>query len=248
MASTGNLVSIKMIASRLMSNPVMKDMNYEFIVDNAIQVLRILDAPSLYFEKREVLNVSGYRALKPIQMVKVEGVCKLNDYSINSNYEQYPSYIKDSNESFTNQNKITPLRVSSGIDGGDGYTYRLNNKYITVDFEEGHIYIVYKMIAVDDECYPLVLDNEVLLRCVESYIKYKWFDVMNDIDVISDRKLAKAEQDYMFNVGQADSRLKMPSVDEMQTLVNMTTQLLPNNQEWEQRFQFLGQREYMKIH
>lgn len=248
MASTGNLVSIKMIASRLMRNPVMKDMNYEFIVDNAIQVLRILDAPSLYFEKREVLNVSNYRALKPIQIVKVEGVCKLINYLENENYEHYPDYIKDSNESFVNQNNMIPLRVSSGIDNGGGDTYRLNNKYINVDFEEGYIYIVYKMVAVDEECYPLVLDNEILLRCVESYIKYKWFDIMNDIDVISDRKLAKAEQDYMFNIGQADSSLKMPSVDEMQTLVNMTTQVLPNTREWEQRFQLLGQREYMKIH
>mgnify|MGYP003659444933 FL=1 len=48
MAGVNNLVSIKLIADRLMRNPLCKDLNYEFIVDNAIQLLRILDAPSIY--------------------------------------------------------------------------------------------------------------------------------------------------------------------------------------------------------
>ena len=76
MASTGNLVSIKMIADRLMRNPLMKDLNYEFIVDNAIQILRILDAPSIYVTRREGLNVENYRALKPVDMIKVEGIVR----------------------------------------------------------------------------------------------------------------------------------------------------------------------------
>ena len=73
MASTGNLVSIKMVADRLFQNPLMKDLNYEFIVDNAIEVLRILDAPAIYVTRREALNVENFRALKPIDMIKVEG-------------------------------------------------------------------------------------------------------------------------------------------------------------------------------
>ena len=58
MATTGNLVSLKMIADRLMRNPINKDLQWEFIVDNAIEVLRILDAPNLYVKKVEILQVS----------------------------------------------------------------------------------------------------------------------------------------------------------------------------------------------
>jgi hypothetical protein len=86
------------------------------------------------------------------------------------------------------------------------------------------------------------------LRCIESYIKYRWFDILNDRDQISDRKFNKAEVDYLANVAQADSNLKLPSDDEMETLVNQITQLIPSREQFQSRFQFLGAQEYLRIH
>jgi len=235
MASTGNLVSIKMIADRLMRNPLMKDLNYEFIVDNAIQVLRILDAPSIYVKRREGLNVVNFRALKPIDMVKIDGISRVDSGS------PIPlSSSEDDSQDF--------FHVGNNMPSRKDFTYSINSKYINVNFEKGDIHIIYKAIAVDEECYPLVLDDETLLRCVESYIKWKWYDMLNDMDMLSDRKLNKAEVDYCFNVGQADSRLKMPSEDEMETLTNMITQILPSRTEFKSRFEFLGTQEKMRIH
>jgi|TARA_R110000744_G_scaffold182002_1_gene301204 hypothetical protein len=234
MASTGNLVSIKMVADRLTRNPIMKDLSYEFIVDNAIQVLRILDAPSIYVTKREGLNVVNFRARKPIDMVKVEGIVRTD-----SGQPITLSASEDISQEF--------FHVGNNLPSRKDFTYSLNSKYVNVNFEKGDINIIYKAIAVDEECYPLVLDDETLLRCIESYIKWKWFDIMNDMDMISDRKLNKAEVDYMFNVGQADSRLKMPSQDEMETLTNVVTQILPSTTEFKRRFEFLGAQEQMRI-
>jgi len=235
MASTGNLVSIKMIADRLMRNPLMKDLNYEFIVDNAIQVLRILDAPSIYVKRREGLNVVNFRALKPIDMVKIDGITRVDSG------EPIPlSSSEDNSQDF--------FHVGNNMPSRRDFTYSINSKYINVNFEKGDIHIIYKAIAVDEECYPLVLDDETLLRCVESYIKWKWYDMLNDMDMLSDRKLNKAEVDYCFNVGQADSRLKMPSEDEMETLTNMITQILPSRTEFQSRFEFLGAQEKTRIH
>jgi len=234
MASTGNLVSIKMIVDRLMRNPVMKDLQYEFIVDNAIEVLRILDAPAIYVTMREKLNVSGFRALKPIQMMKMVGIARTDQGGI-----QPLRTTEDDGQEFFHEGDIT----TSGTDG----TYSLNSKYINLNFETGSIDVIYKAIATDEECYPMILDNAVLLRCVESYIKWKWFDILNDIDVVSDRKLHKAEADYMFNVAQSDANLKLPSVDEMETIVNSITQLIPSRTQFSDRFEFLGQQEFLKI-
>ena len=71
---------------------------------------------------------------------------------------------------------------------------------------------------------------------------------MNDMDMISDRKLNKAEMDYMFNVAQADVNLKLPSTDEMESLTNMITQILPSRTEFKRRFEFLGAQEFQRIH
>ncbi len=234
MASTSDVVSIKMIADRLYRNPIMKDMNYEFIVDNAIQILRILEAPSLFVTKREALNVVNYRALKPIDMMRVESIVR-TDRGI-----PVPlTASEDIAQEFLNAGANLPTRSDE--------TYALNSKFVNLNFEKGTIEVIYKAIAVDEECYPLVLNNATLLRCVESYIKWKYFDILNDMDVISDRKLNKAELDYMFNVGQADSNLKIPNTDEMEALVNQITQLIPSKTAHSRRFEFLGQQEYLKI-
>ena len=236
MASTGNLVSIKMIADRLMRNPLMKDLNYEFIVDNALQVLRILEAPSLFITRREGLNVENYRALKPIEMIRVESIVRTDV----NNMPITLTASEDISQEFYNVSNNLPRRIDS--------TYSLNSKYVNLNFEKGKIEILYKAIATDEECYPLILDNETLLRCVESYIKWKWFDILNDMEMISDRKLNKAESDYCFNVAQADANLKLPSTDEMESLVNQITQLIPSATEHSRRFEFLGAQEKIRIH
>jgi hypothetical protein len=235
MATTSNLVSIKMIADRLLRNPLMKELNYEFIVDNAIQVLRIIDAPSIYVTRREGLNVSNFRALKPIDMMKVEGIVRVDQGSV----PQTLTHSEDISQEFFHVGGNLPSRT-------DG-TYTLNSKHINVNFEKGKIHVIYKAIATDEDCYPLVVDNEVLLRCVESYIKYKWFDILNDMDLLSNSKLIKAETDYCFNVAQADVNLKLPSIDEMESLTNMITQILPSRTEFKRRFEFLGAQENMRI-
>jgi len=236
MASTGNLVSIKMVADRLMRNPLMKDLNYEFIVDNAIQVLRILEAPSIFVTRREGLNVENYRALKPIDMVTVEGLAR-----VDKGGKPIPLQTsEDISQEFFHAGGNKPTRSDN--------TYSFNSKYINLNFEKGKVNIIYKAIATDEECYPLVLDNETLLRCVESYIKYKWFDILNDMEMVSDRKLHKAEVDYCFNVAQADANLKLPSADEMETLVNTIVQLIPSRTEFSRRFEFLGSQENLRIH
>jgi hypothetical protein len=234
MAGANNLVSIKLIADRLMRNPLCKDIGYEFIVDNTIQLLRILDAPSIYVTRREALDVVNYRALKPIDMIRVESIVRTDNGSPVP--LQATEYIA---QEFMNEGINTPARPEE--------TYSFNSKHINVNFESGKINIIYKSIATDEECYPLVLDNETLLRCIESYIKYRWYDIMNDMDMLSDRKLSKAESDYMFNVAQADINMKMPSTDEMEMITNQIVQLLPSNTEFSRRFEYLGSQERLRI-
>ena len=204
MANTGDLVSIKLIADRLMRNPILKDLTWEFIVDNAIEVLRILEAPSLFVNRSEGLEVKDFRAMKPVDIMKINGISKIEG------------------------NALSPLTANQDVNADDypgmqslavnpEGTYSLNSRYIITNFETGKILISYKAIATDEECYPLI------------------------------RKLNKAETDYCFNVAQADANLKLPSIDEMEALVNQITQLLPDRSAHASRFEFLGSKERIRI-
>ena len=238
MVNESGLVSIKMIADRLMMNPVMKDLTWEFIIDSAIEVLRILEAPSLFVTRSETLEVKDYRALKPVDIMKINGVSKIIGDQLVPLRTNEDTYAED--YSFMQS-------ISSNKNGNSEGTYSMNSRFIITNFLEGKIHVSYKAIATDEDCYPLVLNNAVLLRCVQSYIKWKWFDILNDMDIISDRKLNKAETDYCFNVAQADANLKLPTQDEMESLVNQITQILPNRSQHSQRFEHLGAQERMRI-
>lgn len=234
MATTGNTVSIKLIANRLYRNPLMKEMTYEFIIDNALEVLRIIDAPVLYVNMREKIDVVNYRASKPANMMKLIGMSR-TDRGANEAMTPTDYHYQD----FLSQGDIKPSRSSM--------TYSMNSRYINCNFEKGKIDVLYKTIATDEECYPLIIDDASLLRCIESYIKWKWFDILNDMEKVSDRKLNKAESDYMFNVGQASADLIMPDEAELEAITNTIVQILPSRTEFSKRFEFLGEQEFLRL-
>lgn len=268
MANTGRVVSLKLVADRLMQNPVLKDLTWEFIVDKAVEVMSLLDAPALYISKEEDISIVNYKGKLPTDVMHVKQVFKVGSVltpsatstGLDNNYSTSAAQAATSTSSNSGYTLI-PLRTgtdtlhdhygsykyaSPGTTGGE--TYTMNNNNIFTNFESGTVVIVYRAIATDEECYPLIANNATLLRCIESYIKYRWFDILNDMDQVSGQKLNKAEVDYLANVAQADSNLKLPSDDEMESLVNQMTQLMPSRSQFEDRFAFLGAKEHLRIH
>lgn len=230
------LVSLKEIANKLKQNPLMNDMDWEFIVGRAVECLSIIGTPSMYVDTTIDIQIKSNRGLLPIDLMGINMVARI-----------------DSNRN------ITPMRVSEDIlhddyaglksaaNVGAGYTYTVSHSAIFTNFEEGAVLINYRTLATDEECFPLVPGQPELLRAVESYIRYKWYDILHDIDQISERKLSKVEAEYSFNVGQAQSSMIMPTVDEMETFTNEITQILPSRKAHINRFQFLGAQEHIKI-
>lgn len=232
----GKLVSIKLIADTLMQNPLLKDLSWEFIVSNAVECMRIIGTPAMFVSKQETIEVKNYKGSLPVDIININSVMKIdkggallpmsdNQDTLAAHYGSFPSAPGDAG----------------------GLSYTLNNSRIFPNFEEGKLAIVYKAIATDEECYPLIPDNQELIRALRAYIKYQWFDILNDMDKISGQKLQKAEIDYSYYVGQAQSNLQMPDEAEMEALVNSMTKILPSRTEFKNRFKFLGSQEFLKI-
>lgn len=237
MAVNGRVISIKSVADMLMQNPMMKDISWEFIISHAVECMRIVGTAPMFISEQEVVEIKHYKGALPVNVIDVDSILRVtdsgqmipmisNEDTLSDHYSSYPS--------------AAPTEV--------GDKYSLNNSKIFTNFEKGKVLIVYKTIATDEECYPLIPDNPEFVRALRAYIRYQWFDILNDMDKISAQKLNKAETDYMFYVGQAQANLQMPSEDEMEALVNSITQILPNRTQHADRFQFLGNQEFLKIH
>jgi len=238
--TNGKLVSIKLVADMLMQNPLMKDIQWEFIVSNAIECMRIIGTKPMFISKREIIEISNHKGLLPIDIIKATSVGR-----VKTNGEIIPMF--DNQDTLAEHYDVFSSAPAKVPEEQGGLTYSMNNSRIFPNFPDGKVLIIYDSIATDEDCYPLIPDNAELIRALRSYIKYQWFDILNDMDKISDRKLNKAETDYCYHVGQAQSNLQMPTIDEMEALVNSITKILPHRTEHKNRFQFLGSQEFLKV-
>lgn len=261
---SGNFVSVKHIADRLMMNPLLKDLNFEFIIDKTVECLRLVNIPPIYVPGKAWINIKNFRGDLPIDMIYLKQAFFVtngdrishmpNKFAANyaevlaiaSNSQDLPAHVSlipmtQGTDSIQEHYNCMP-----GESSNSEMTFSLTNNKIYTNIEEGVVFLAYKAIAVDENCFPLIPDNIKLIRAIESYIKYKWFDILNDMDKVTDRKLAKAEADYCWNIGQAQSDMIMPNETEMEALVNSITKLLPSTDQFKQRMKFVGSREYMK--
>jgi len=232
------LVSLKEIANKLKQNPLMADMGWEFMVTHTAEFLDLIGSEAIYVNIPIDLEVKSKRALLPVDFMGLNGVGKVEDNNI---IPMLPSqdYLHNAYAGLKNIQAENPNRSK--------YTYSVSHSAIFTNFDEGTIMISYKTLATDEECFPLVPGDAETTRAVESYLRWKWYDIMNDLDLVSDRKLSKVEAEYAFNAGQCQAASSMLNVDEMEVLVNEITQILPRRRAHSERFEFLGRQERMKI-
>ena len=57
----GNFVSVKMIADRLMQNPIMKDLNFEFIIDHTVECMRLVNMPPIYVSRIANIEIDMFK-------------------------------------------------------------------------------------------------------------------------------------------------------------------------------------------
>ncbi len=260
--NNGNFISVKAIADRLLMNPLMKDLNFEFIIDKTVECLRLVNMPPIYVPGKATIVITNFRGDLPIDMIYLKQAFLISN----------STNVKTIGNATDLHGDITDFVSSSAALGADlipmtqatdtvheaysclpkqnsnnnNVTFSLTNNKIYTNIEKGGVFITYQAIAVDEDCFPLIPDNIKLIRAIESYIKYRWFDILNDMDKVTDRKLSKAEADYCWNIGQAQSDLIMPNETEMEALVNSIAKLLPSTEQFSQRMKFLGSKEYLK--
>lgn len=229
------LVSLKEIANKLKQNPVMADLQWDFIVTHAVDVLDMIGVDVVYVTKTVDIQVKDFRALMPYDLMGIVGVSKVHENNL---------YPMRTSEDVLHQDYAG---FKSLADETAGFTYSTSHSAFFTNFETGTIVVTYRTLATDDECFPLIPGQTEIVLAVEAYIRYKWYDVLNDLDQMSAQKLNKVETEYAWRVGQAQSAPLVPNPDEMETLVNSIVGMLPDSKAHKDRYKYLGSMEQLKI-
>lgn len=229
-----NYTNIKLIMDRLTRHPLMSDINFETVVDLAVDFIRIVGTPPSFLEKTAEVEIKDYRGELPCdfyEMIQVRTMKHPNEHQHTFRY---------STDSF----HLSPHKPK-----WSDLTYKLQGSCIFTSVPDGKVEIAYKAMPIDEEGYPLIPDNSSFSRALELYIKLQWFTIQFDLGKISSQVLANTQQQYAWAVGQAQTDLIRPSLDQMEAISNMWNKLLPDaTADHKHGFLHEGTKEQMIVH
>lgn len=127
-------------------------------------------------------------------------------------------------------------------------SFKTQGRIIYTSFPEGVVELAYKAIPVDEDGYPLLIDDENYLAALEAFIKMKVFTVKFDTGKIAGPVLQNAQTDYAWLAAQLRDTFTVPSVSEMESLSRAWMTLIPNVRRFDDGFKHHGDREYLRKH
>ena len=222
-------ISIKEVLDNLLDNPLLQDLTLERVVNYTIDFIRKVGMPKVYIEKIANLEVKEYRALLPCDFHKM--------IQVRTFKEGCSQTFRSSTDNF---------HFSNNKRDSHDLTYKLQGQVIYTSMKNGTIEIVYQAIPVDCDGYPMIADNSSFREALELYITKKRYKVLFDIGKIRGDVYSSTCQDYAFAVGQAQTSLIMPTIDEMESITNSWNTLIPRVTEHRMGFINNGSKETLK--
>lgn len=227
-------VSIRQIIDNCLHHPLLQDLTLERAVAYTVDFIRIVGMPTMFIEKTAELEVENYRAKLP---------CDFHEMiQVRTNHEKCGYHVGGVFRYSTDNFHMSDVAHES-----PDLTYKIQGTVIYTSIKEGTIEIAYRSIAVDDEGYPLVPDKSSFTRALELYIKKQCFTILFDLGKINQAVFANVQQDYAWAVGQAQSDLIRPSIDEMQSITNAFNTLIPRVNQHSKGFITDGSMERIKL-
>lgn len=225
-------ISLKVVIDNILDHPMLKDVSFERAVNYTVNFLRIVGCPDIFNERVDKVEIKDYRGLIPCEFdniiqVRVCGECHNGEV------------LRHTTDSF---------HMSENYDNSYDLTYKVQGNIIYTTLKEGVIEIAYRAIAVDEDGYPLIPDNSSFITALEFYIKKKHFTILFDQEKIKPVVYNQVCQDYAFAVGQAQSDLIRPTIDQMESITNSINTLVPRVTEHSKGFINNGVQEKLRNH
>ena len=217
--------NIRVILDECTQDELLQDLTLEQVVGFVLRFNGIFNIPQLYTEKTAKIKIEEYRGELPCDLVSVK-------------------QVKD------NATGIA-LRTISGTffnPKSSERAFKTQGTIIFTTFKDGEVEVVYRAIPVDDEGYPMILDNEKYKDALEWFIRKEIFTKYFNQNKISQNVLQNTQQEYAWAAGRLDSELKLPSMSEWENISNAHGQLLQKTHEFEKGFETTGLPENYKIH
>jgi hypothetical protein len=263
-----------LIANKVMRHPLMKSLNYEDVIDYSLSVLKLVKVPGIYKEHPHFAILENHLAfipkealnLKKVEFVLADGTTIPMTESTNSLgkqpqlLEMRNAYARTSADNAVFNNElITDPSVSSVKMNGmktentvknstETFKYKVNNQHVQCSVKNGGVLMIYDRINADKDGIPLVPNSEALIKAIVNYIKVQVFEVLVDLNKLSERSLTRAEQEYSWYIGAAQTEFQgISSEDEMEAFINSHVGLFNISSLHSDRYEHSSDKEVINI-
>lgn len=236
--------NIRRVLDNLMEHPMLSDLTLEQVIRYTVRFIAIHGYSKLYQDKEATVDIHEFRGILPCDLIRIiqvkddnSGVCLRS--------------MTDSFTPNTESSSPTPSSMPYINFKASGYgepSFKTQGRVIFTSFPEGKVIIAYKSIPVDEDGFPLLIDNENYIACLEAYIKKQVFTIKFDQGKIAAGVLQNAQADYSWLAGQLQSEFQLPSVSEMESISRMINNIHRPVNHFDSAFRNLGNREYLKNH
>lgn len=217
--------NIRVILDDCMQHELLQDLTLEQVVGYTIKFNGIFNMPQLYTEKSTFVEIKDYRGKLPCDLVSIKQVRDTRDNLA----------LKELDSTFFNPNTKDKA-------------FKTQNMIIFTTFKEGKVEIVYKAVPVDEEGYPMIMDNEKYKNALELYIKKDRFTKYFDNGKLHQSILQNTQQEYAWAAGQLESELKTPSMSQWENISQAHNKLIQKTGEFRKGFETLSTPEIYKTH
>lgn len=239
---SGKQISIGRILWNVLKKPIIKELTMEDASDLAISCIRLLGASAVYNKSTEKVQLSGYKAKLPDNSYRINGVryrdCENCDFENALSLREATDLYHVSKECNGCNDGETPGEL----------TYIIQQNVIVTTIEEGWLEIAFDGIEVDSAGFPMIPDDEVLIKAIEYFIIWSYLENIIHTGKVTDRTFSYYEQKKLFYMTSAENSFKMPSIDMMESMSNAMNRILIRTNWHDNFFKYFGEKERFKRH
>lgn len=252
-----NYKSLGSVIWKIMKHPLCSELTYEECAEYALEFIKLLGAPVAYINNIERLELTNYKAELPCNILYINGVryFNINEDTLNYNhgsiamrestniYHYDPLEFKNNNNNYINDDNLSEAASLYNV---NEFTYSIQKGIIFTSKCDGIIEIAYKGIAVDEDGYPMIPDNEKVSLGMEYYIMSRYLEPLYLVGKITDKAFEYIQQKRYFYMPSAVNALQMPDVDGMESLMNSLNRLIIPTNNHKNFFKNSGQKEIIR--
>ena len=232
----GKLVSMGTILWRVLRQPAAEGLTYEQASEFALEFIRLINAPLTFIDVvTHPLELSEYKLDLPPNLINIRGV----------------QYVGETGESdgimmrYATDIYHVDMKNNTEEEHSE-YTYVTQGCMLTASKRKGSIKISYKSIAIDEDGYPLIPDNESFKMGLEYYILHRFLEPLWIMGKIQDKVFSYIEQKRHWYLGQASSSSIIQSPDHLESIMNGLNRLIVNTSAFDNGYKNFGEKERIK--